>query len=173
MLDVLITISDDTPPAWVNQCRRSVTEAAALAGYPVSVIEVPGVPGHIGQAMANGFARSAAPYVTWVDDDDWLLPNAFASLALHLTARPTALFARELQQFDNGQIVPFRRRHHLSAYRRDIVERVNLATDAGTPNLELLEAGRDGIDVIAWVYVRRMRISPAMRLRDELRRGSA
>src|SRR6187549_3566859 len=97
MLDVLITVSADTPKGWVAQCQRSVAEAAGCAGYPVRVITVPGVPGHIGQAMVNGIKVGDAPYVAWVDDDDKVLPNAFSCLKSALEGGPTAVCARELQ----------------------------------------------------------------------------
>src|SRR5690606_40751486 len=133
MLDVLITISDSTPRNWVAQCKRTVEAAAKLAPFPVRVIEVPGVPGHIGEAMLSGLRASSAEYVAWVDDDDWVLPNAFACLQRHFSARPAAVCAREVHLLNNGAIVPFNRRHHLTAWRRDFIESIPLAEHPAFP----------------------------------------
>src|SRR5688500_12079105 len=119
MLDVLITISESTPRKFVSECKRTVRLASDLAQFPVKVIEVPGVPGHIGQAMLAGLSKSKAPYVTWVDDDDMVLPNAFACLDRHFAQQPTAICAREIQLFSNGMLYPVNRRHHLTAFHRD------------------------------------------------------
>jgi hypothetical protein len=165
MLDVLITISDTTPRNWVAQCKRTVEAAAKLAPFPVRVIEVPGVPGHIGHAMANGFAQTTAPYVAWVDDDDWLLPNAFACLERHFESGPAAICAREIHQLANGHLVCVDRRHHLTAYHRDAID-TGAFDDPAAPNVHLLDAVEfDAVDERSWVYVHRIRLSPAMRLR--------
>jgi hypothetical protein len=164
-LDVLITISESTPRHYVEECRRSVSVAASQAGYPVNVIEVPGVPGHIGQAMANGFARTMAPYVTWVDDDDFVLPPAFACLQRHFDRRPQAIVTRELHWHDNGtRMTPFPGRHHLTVFRRDAVREEWFSEPVDIRRHVLVE-GLDVIDELSWVYVYRIHDSAARRLR--------
>ena len=120
MLDCHVIVSSDTPRAWVTQCLGSVEVAQAQAPFPVSLHVVPGVPGHIGRARATGYAQGSYPYVTCVDDDDYLLPHAFAALADALQERPDAIFTRELV-VQNGKTMPGWQRHHLAAYRRDVL----------------------------------------------------
>jgi len=157
-LDVLITVSALTPKGWVNRCRRSVAEAAKLADIQVNVIEVPGVPGNIGQAMANGVAMGTGRYVAWVDDDDFVLPNAFVVLGNGIRAGADAVCAREIALLANGNLVPSMKRHHLTAWQRDVVNSVRLEEHPAFPLVPLLEAvEHTAIDELAWVYVRRVR----------------
>lgn len=166
-LDVLITVSDSTPRTYVTQCRNSVAVAAARAGYPVNVIEVPGVPGHIGRAMANGFAMTSAPYVSWVDDDDMVLPNAFSCLQRHFEANPAAIFARELRVYPNGAMIPTMGPHHLSVWRRDILETVDYTNDPARPYMHLYHEVQEHTVAHeeSWVYLYRVRKSDAFKLR--------
>lgn len=167
MLDVCITVSDSTPLGWVTQCQQSVAAAAAFATYPVNVITVPGVPGNIGMAMANGIRAGANPYVAWVDDDDWVLPNAFEVLKPYFKAKPPAICAREIHTFANGHIVPCDMRHHLTAWRRDVLDVAALETNPAYPLVPLLAAVENtAADVNAWVYMRRMWISGGAKLRS-------
>ena len=166
MLDVIIMISKSTPHAFVDECQRTVRVAADVATYPVNVIEVPGVPGHIGKAMLAGLARSTATYVAWVDDDDFVLPNAFSCLQRHFDAKPSAICAREIQLLANSSLVAVDRRHHLTAFRREVVDTVDLANIPARPNVALHNAATNGaVDEFSWVYVWRRRRSAAMHLR--------
>lgn len=171
MLDVLITVSETTPHNFVNECRRSVRVAADLASYQVNVIEVPGVPGHIGQAMLNGLARSTAPYVAWVDDDDFVLPNAFSCLEHHFDARPSAICAREIRLLANGRLIPTEGRHHLSAWSRDVLDASDLASCPARPYAPVFKEAMRGTitDELSWVYVYRIRLSAALQLRAQHR----
>lgn len=169
MLDVLITISESTPRRFVSECKRSVHVAAGLAQYPVNVIEVPGVPGHIGQAMRAGLMKSTASYVAWVDDDDMVLPNAFTCLERHFSEEPSAICAREIQLLANGMLHPVNRRHHLTAFHRDVVDGVDLRQFPGQPNVAIHQAARSGaVDELSWVYIWRRRRSPGMHLRSQI-----
>lgn len=172
MLDVIVTVSPQTNKAWVSECVASVQRAVLMCPYPVNIITTPGVDGHIGQAMQNGFLRSKAPYVAWVDDDDYVLPNAFSCLWRHFNDIPKAICAREIQQLANNLWRPVDRRHHLTAYRRDVVEIANLPRFASMPNVELLKLCEDfTVDEMSWVYVHRRYLSRGMGLRAELKGG--
>lgn len=168
MLSVITTISADTPAAWLSQCRASIKVAAATAGFPVEVVEVPGVPGNIGQARADGLAKSTQPWVCWVDDDDLVLPHAFSCLGGHFAANPTAVCAREMQLLANGILRPSQGRHHLTAYRRDVAAGVPLPEYRALPDRALLIAATPGaVDEMSWVYIYRMHRSGASALRSQ------
>jgi hypothetical protein len=167
MLDVLITVSESTPRRFVTECQRSVRVAAAQAAYSVRVIEVPGVPGHIGRAMRNGLMKSTAPYVAWVDDDDFVAPNAFSCLTPHYAASPSAIYAREIRLLANGSLLPSMHRHHLTAFNREAISSVPLDTLHSAPNLALYEATQRGaVDELSWVYFWRVYRSAGSQLRS-------
>lgn len=166
MLDVIITVSPITNPEWVKQCIGSVKEAMDLASYKINLIQAPAVPGHLGKAMHGGLVQGTNPYVVWVDDDDFVLPNAFTCLERHFEARPTAVCAREVQLLNNGRMIPTKGRHHLSAWRRDVVESVPLLDRPGRPYELIYKAAWDGIvDELSWVYVYRKYLSQALKVR--------
>lgn len=172
-LDVLVMISDTTPRSFVNECQRSIKAAIELCPYPVKVIETPGVPGHIGQARLKSLAQSSAEYVAWVDDDDFVLPQAFAVLADALATRPPAIYARELSLLANGHLVPHTHRHHLSLYARDAIDQVPFEQLPAFDKAALLQVGGEAaVDVLQWVYVYRQWLSAGLKLRAHLRRTS-
>lgn len=167
MLDVIITISSDTPQVWVQQACQSVVDAVRQADYPINPIAANGVPGHIGRAMADGMALGKEPYVAWVDDDDFVLPNAFSCLAPHFRTQPPAICAREVHLFNNGRMINFTQRHHLTAWRRDFLETMPLLEHPAYPLVPLFRAVEDtAVDELSWVYMRRIRRSGGMRVRS-------
>lgn len=174
MLDVITIHSTDTPTGWFNRCARTIKEAAAAAPFPVNHIVVPGVPGNIGQAMHDGLGQSAGSYVAWVDDDDFVLPNAFTVLTDAMKREPNAVCARELQLHANGNVMPFAGRHHLTAWRRDLFARADLPSFPAFPLPHLFELAGDSMeDVMAWVYIRRIRVSGGANLRRTHARRSS
>ena len=88
MLDVHILIMDYTPTAIVERCLSSVRMAASNASFPVHVHALIGEFGDLGSQRQRGYSCGLAPYVTSVDDDDWVDPGAFAVL---LECIPAAL----------------------------------------------------------------------------------
>lgn len=57
-------------PHWLDQAL------ASLENQPVNIwLERGDWGGHIGRARAYSLAKGTAPYQTWLDDDDWLLPG--------------------------------------------------------------------------------------------------
>ena len=170
MLDVITIISETTPRAFVRQSLDSVRVAANLASFDVSCIRAPGVPGHIGQALREGLNRSSAPWVCFVDDDDFVLPNAFECLAGAFASEPAAICARELHLFANGYLTPARRRHHLTVYRADVAQRLPLQRMPNfTPFIGHAQAAARGliVDVLNWVYVYRRRLSAGLQVRAQ------
>ena len=119
-LDLHVLVRKDTPKDWLRQCFTSIHDAVANAPFPVHVHRLPAVPGHIGRARAAGYAQGTAPYVTYVDDDDYLLPDAFTKIASALAEQPDVVFPHE-QVLQNGKFCTGHVRHHLPIYRRDLI----------------------------------------------------
>ena len=81
----LLTLEE--PREWRDECIQS------LQGAPIELHVLPGIPGHIGQARALGFACGELPLVSFVDPDDRYEASAFAQLADALDSCPQALLA--------------------------------------------------------------------------------
>jgi hypothetical protein len=77
----------DEPTEWREAC------IASLAGAPIRLHLVPGIPGRVGKARAAGFARGTLPLVSFADPDDCYEAGAFAHLADALDACPSAVLA--------------------------------------------------------------------------------
>lgn len=159
MLDVIVTDNRPYSAAYHDRCVDSVRQAIAQAGFEARLVEAPGNLKAIAKARGEAFDRTTAPYVTWVVDFDYLLPDALAALAPHFTDSPAAIFTRELRESPRG-LTKFPSRHHLAVYRRDVVEAVRDAFNIHNVNVTtpLLRktAGTLGrtVDVLHWGYVR-------------------
>ncbi len=128
----------DEPAAWREACL------ASLAGAPIRLHVLPGIPGRIGEARAAGYARGTLPLVSFVDPDDLYEASAFAHLADALEACPQAVMAYtdEALMDEQGRDVGVRRLaysafqhahsashvHGLIVMRRAAVEAVLAAT---------------------------------------------
>ena len=121
MIDVHVLVSNDTRKDWVNQCLRSVEVAMDRADYPIQLYVEPGIPGHIGKARQRAYAKGNAKWKTYVDDDDYLLPDAFVDLRKYLDQDKAAVFTCEYTE-QNGRLHNFiQPEHHLQVYRDDLV----------------------------------------------------
>lgn len=125
MIDVHVLIRENPNPEHLQRCMDS------LKDQPITLHTLPGVMGHIGQGRIAGYSLGTNPWVCYVDDDDWVLPETFefvtsviradpylacvSSPALHTPRRPdspTKLFAlRTCTPFPD----------HLCVYRRDLL----------------------------------------------------
>lgn len=111
-----------TAPFQQEQAVRSVHVAAQACEHPVFLHLVPGVVGHLGQARDRGYAQGQQPYVTFVDDDDWVEPQAFQRVIETLLKFPDTpgITTGEYTFFDNGaKVAKPKARHHLAVYKRD------------------------------------------------------
>lgn len=77
----------DEPLHWRQACL------ASLDGAPIRLHVLPGIPGRIGLARAQGYAQGCLPLVSFVDPDDLYEASAFARLADALDACPQAVLA--------------------------------------------------------------------------------
>lgn len=178
MLDVHILIHPETRKDWVSQCLDSVYAAADRAGYPAAVHpirivdECPQALGHIGRGRAYGYGLGEHPYVTCVDDDDYVLPGAFAQMHDALAAGASAVCTPE-QRLQNGCITPGPARHHLIAYRRsDIIDHAQWSCCGDVAQMQAIPD--DAIDLPESMYVHRIYMDSRARVmrryrQDELR----
>ena len=121
MLDVHVLVSNDTRRDWIAQSLASVRDAIERADYPIELYVLNGIPGHIGKGRAKAYALGSAKWKTYVDDDDYVLPNAFVDLKKYLDKDVCAIFTCERVE-QNGRLHPFiQREHHLQVYRDDLV----------------------------------------------------
>jgi len=165
MLDVHVLTMPCTPPEWVAQRRASIAAAVAAAGFPVCVHEVDGEHGHIGRGRARGYALGVQPYVTYVDCDDYLLPDAFAALANALAAGHDAVAPGETTEQGSVRRQSLRP-HHLICYRRGIANAFDHAAWRVCGDLALANQ-TDIHQVPGHGYVHRLYESPGRLLRRQ------
>lgn len=125
LLDVHILVMAYTPSCFKRQAIETTMLAAEKAGFGVAVHVLPGVVGSIGAARTRGYAQGTAPYVTHVDDDDWVAPNAFAILQEHLEADVQGVTTGETQVYGDKRTEKPDSRHHLVVARRDLLPDVS------------------------------------------------
>lgn len=130
--DVHVLTQDASSQYW-DQCFTS------LESEPVNVYRMAGIAGHIGDARVQGFARGTAEYISFVDDDDYVLPGAFEACISFLDANPdyVGVGTRELVQpnieSEDLEESPMRAveitatkhvraLHHIVVMRRDVVQ---------------------------------------------------
>jgi hypothetical protein len=121
MLDVHILTLPTSNREWFDQCVDSVMNAADRAGFPVDVHIVSGVLGHIGKGRAEGYALGHHPYVTFVDDDDFIICNAFIQMRNALRLGRALAISTPEKVLRNGCTEEGKQRHHLIAYQRKMV----------------------------------------------------
>jgi hypothetical protein len=169
MLDVHI-LHYRPHPQWWPQCLASVENAVMRAGFAVAVHVVQGEPDHLGRGRAKGYACGSYPYVTHVDNDDYVLPSAFAVLASALARSPDAIFTGEMQCDAKGVLRPGASglRHHLAVFRRDRVMDHSRYALAGDRYQIAAVADAVCIDLPDRVYCWRVWDSPCRELRRRI-----
>lgn len=71
LIDVHVLHMPDENQEWWNDCEKS------LIGHPINVHNCSGINGNVGESRRLGFSLGSAPYVSFVDPDDLVLPNSF------------------------------------------------------------------------------------------------
>lgn len=120
MLDVHILTLPNSRQGWLRQCVASAKAAAAKADYPVHIHVVAGIDGHLGKARAKGYSYGSAPWKCYIDDDDYVLPEAFVVLGDHLDKDLAAVFPREYVEQNGKRHGGTTGRHHLWPVRSDL-----------------------------------------------------
>jgi glycosyltransferase involved in cell wall biosynthesis len=111
---VSVVIATHDRRAWLEECIESVTRQAGVAFEVVVVDDASSdgtaewlatvddarvrsmrlqQPSERSAARNRGLAEARAPFVMFLDDDDWLLPGALGALASRLDAHPEAVAA--------------------------------------------------------------------------------
>lgn len=79
MIDCHIILSKSTPEHLRDRAVESATLAVAMAGFSVELHLVAGGKG-LGIHRAKGYRLGTAPYVTYIDDDDFVERDHFSQL---------------------------------------------------------------------------------------------
>lgn len=145
MLDVHILMMEYTPREVVERCFSSVQLAAARAPFPVYVHALIGEFGDLGSQRMRGYSYGAAPYVTSVDDDDWVDPDAFA--VLPLGEQPFAVTTSERVHTGKHWHISHRP-HHLAVYQRAWLQAQRYERLRFFPDQFLLAQARRAGDVV-------------------------
>lgn len=168
MLDVHVLTLPGLPDEWIEQRRASIAVAVGQAGYPVAVHEIEGIAGHLGRARAIGYAAGTYPYVTHVDHDDYVTPDAFAVLREQIEAGADCITTGETLIYEDGtQRNAPDSRHHLAVYRRAAMTGIDYSRFAMYPDQYLL-AQFEPVHIAQCVYMHRLWQDSASRIQ---RRG--
>lgn len=151
---------------WNTQCRSTIAAAVGQAPYPVAVHYLQGEDGHIGRGRARGYALGQHPYVTYVDHDDYLLPDALEALWPALQEQPDAIFPRELNVLKSGFVrANNHQRHHLCLYKREfIIDHTQYVACGDLAQIYAMD-GKNVVDLPHRGYVHRNYDSPGRDLR--------
>ncbi len=151
-----------------DQCLRSLLEE------PIHLHQIPFTKGNIGVGRYNGFNSGHAEFVSFVDDDDYVIPGIFEKCYRALDENPDAIgvVTREQRLIDGVLQAPdeihldahwvsyFKFMHHLLMFRRDrILPFVELIKDCNTGEIaylliEVLSAGHKFclVDEVGYVW---------------------
>jgi len=136
----------DEPQHWREECL------ASLAGAPIRLHLLPGIPGRVGKARAAGFARGTLPLVSFVDPDDRYEADAFAHLADALDACPSAVLAYTDEALidEHGRVIGVRRlaysafQHaHSASHVHGLIVMRRSAVELVLPRIADLDTGAD------------------------------
>ena len=86
---------------WLEECLVSLTNE------PINIHLVGGVHHHVGKGRIQGFSQGTAEWVSFVDDDDLVLPGAFLAIESAIEEFPEAraVFTREELINDQGAVI--------------------------------------------------------------------
>lgn len=122
MIDVHILISPERE-LWLDECL------ASLKRQPINLYLIDGIKNHVGRGRIKGFSQGNSEWVSFVDDDDLVLPGAFSEIEDTVRNFPTAkaIFTREEFINEKGEVIKkatqlpdrFNKPHLLSLRRWD------------------------------------------------------
>lgn len=123
MIDVHVAKSVGYNVSWWEECEDSLR-----SDHPITVHHLPGVPGDIRKMRLMGFECGTSEFVSFVDPDDVVLPDAFNQLATALTNNPHVCGAYSLSMRvddvggEQGLVHPYRKYspHYLTKHPLEI-----------------------------------------------------
>jgi hypothetical protein len=167
MLDVHVLTLNSSRKDWLRECLESIQIAMERCPFAVNLHLVQGIEGHIGLGRDKGYALGDHPFVTYVDDDDFVLPDAFRNMRDAIQAKPDVIFTPEYV-LQNGFQVHGERRHHLSVYARGFLIDHSAYTVCGDyAQIRYAERANRVIDLPKRTYVHRLYQSGGRKLRRE------
>jgi hypothetical protein len=186
-LDVHVIVSATTYQPWQRRCFQSIEMARLRANFPVAIHYIHGVPGHIGIMRYQAYRKGNAPYVCNVDDDDYLLDNAFLVLRDPILQGADAIFPKEWQcrcaikgdSVNEGPLEEGRQHHSMKVFqRRHLIDHRPWTWASDVAQMKYLETLPNVVDIPTPTYVWRVYSqsnSMPLRLRrpSELRRARA
>ena len=141
---------------------------------PITLHYIPATEGHIGIGRYNGFNSGICEFVSFVDDDDYVIPGIFDKCYQALDANPDAIgVVTKEQRLVNGELQEpnqidlnthwvsyFKSMHHILMFRRErILPFVELIKDCNTGEIaylliEVLAAGNQFclVDEVGYVW---------------------
>lgn len=169
MLDVHVLTLPGLPEEWIKQRRESIDAAVSAADFPVYVHEVDGVYGHMGRSRFKGYSQGTQPYVTHVDDDDWVREDAFSCLLPHMEAGVEVITTGEVQVYPDGREVLLKdSTHHLAVFQRNWLTQRGYSRFCVYPDQYLMGQPAESAHVPECVYYYRVREdSPCHRQQGE------
>lgn len=122
---------------WLSECLQS------LKDEPVNAFVVPGIVGNFPESRKNGYAEGSAEWVTYVDDDDRVIPGAFGQLEKAIQENPQydAFYMYEEAINEAGLVIskPLKEPHHLIVYPRSFINNNHDVFNSRNPDSELLK----------------------------------
>lgn len=115
LIDVHVLTHEGTRQDWLAQCLES------LRDEPVNTIVIDNAGRSVGAGRASGYAIGTAPFVAYVDSDDYVLPGCFTA-CLEGLQRHRAVVTLERIEYEDGRVFPFfKPGHSVAVYRREDV----------------------------------------------------
>ena len=105
----------------MSEAIASVKAAQEVAPFPTDLHVLDADTTSIGKGRMAGYAKGNHPFVTSVDDDDWVLPNAFYMLRDALKQNPVGVTTGSyLCLPGQTQLLEASTRDNLRVFRRDV-----------------------------------------------------
>ena len=111
-VDCHVLTCSHTKQEWLDRCLKS------LESEPCNVFVIRGVDGHIGQGRAFGYSQGSAPYVTFVDDDDYVIEGVIGVCLAALNDYSAVVTKEYVEYADGSRYRMPVSNHHLVVYRR-------------------------------------------------------
>lgn len=86
-IDVHVCLLPPINNSWLGRCLSS------LRDEPVNIHLTEGIKGNTSEARTKAFHIGAAPYVSFIDPDDYIYPGVYSVLLEMLTSNPDAVMA--------------------------------------------------------------------------------